>query len=58
MINRRGYLKLTKSLTDDRAWAVQGVMVERRTKGVVQSAFGQAKDAGADAARVVGERWG
>lgn len=29
LITRRGYLKLVKPLTDDRAWAVQGEMIDR-----------------------------
>ncbi len=29
LITKRGYLKLTKPMSDDRAWAVQGEMVDR-----------------------------
>lgn len=29
LLTRRGYLKLVKPLTDDRAWAVQGEMIDR-----------------------------
>lgn len=29
LFSKRGYLKLTKTLTDDRAWEVQGEMIER-----------------------------
>lgn len=29
LLTRRGYLKLMKPLTDDRAWAVQGEMIDR-----------------------------
>ena len=29
LITRRGYLKLVKPMTDDRAWAVQGEMIDR-----------------------------
>lgn len=29
LLTRRGYLKITKPLSDDRAWKVQGVMIDR-----------------------------
>ncbi|WP_053080573.1 ORF6N domain-containing protein [Methylobacterium variabile] len=53
LITRRGYLKLIKPMSDDRAWAVQGEMIDRYFE-VERMAGAIADDLGPAARRTIG----
>lgn len=56
LVTKRGYLKLTKPMSDDRAWAVQGEMVDRYFMVEAGIAAAAGRQVGPEAARLLKAR--